>query len=262
MRFFHLNPCRDVLAVPGFSHSGLWLGLCCDFGIFGKIVRNDIGAMKDTQWLLVGDWEVGNGCFSHGSNQVFMLHFHDGFSYSLLHLVSCVCEVWTLNIACLIGLNTCIHKKNCLCRCLHLHISTEDDGRVICWGSSFGGGAGCRSQQHLREVQQIQATRILGGSLNHFVLPILDISFQSMNLLACTIFCALNKFCFQYCSWIVLYWAATVFSVLVETTTSSHPQGQAFAAIRRDGSVVLWGNEDYGASADMEEVLAQEKISA
>ena len=53
-----------------------------------------------------------------------------------------------------------------------------------------------------------------------------------------------------------------MFSVLAETTTSSHPRGQAFAAIRRDGSVVLWGNEDYGASADMEEVLAQEKISA
>ena len=216
--------------------------------------------------MILGPLKIHNGCWLEiGKLETAVVHMVPircscctsiwWFSYSLLHLVNCVCEVWTLNIVCLNGLNICIHEKNCLFRCLHLRISTEDDGRVICWGSLFGGGAGCRSQQHLREVQQIQATRILGGSLNHF-------SFHSMNLLACTIFCALNKFCFQYCSWIALYWAATVFSVLAETTTSSHPQGQAFAAIRRDGSVVLWGNEDYGASADMEEVLAQEKISA
>lgn len=36
--------------------------------------------------------------------------------------------------------------------------------------------------------------------------------------------------------------------------------GQAFSAIRADGSVVTWGNENYGASVDMADVLAKEKI--
>lgn len=37
--------------------------------------------------------------------------------------------------------------------------------------------------------------------------------------------------------------------------------GQAFAAIRADGSVVTWGNENYGsASVEMAETLAKEKI--